>query len=142
MDLFGTVHDHVADAGDHVGADFMGHTVFGDDVPVVAVESAAEHHFGALQGIGQLGQGFFHGDHGLDIEVEIHAVLLHQFVHVLALAQDHHGLFGREHPEIPLVGCHGPQGDQEELEQKGGQKGEEADVVPVDQEGDQVHEKG
>ena len=51
--------------------------------------------------------------------MDVHAVLLHQFVHVLALAQDHHGLFGRELPEVPLVGRHGPQCDQEELEQEG-----------------------
>lgn len=140
VDFFGAVHDHVADAGNHVGADLMGHAVFGDDVPVVAVEAAAEHHFGLSDGPGKVFHAFVHGDHGLDVEMEIHAVLLHQFVHVLALAQDHHGLFGRKHPEIPLVNCHGPQGDQEELEQKGGQKGEEADVVPIDQEGDQVQD--
>lgn len=140
MDLFSAVHDHVADAGDHVGADFMGHTVFGDDVPVVAVESAAEHHFGALQGIGQLGQGFFHGHHGLHVEVHVHAVLLHQGVHVLALAQDDHSLFGREHVEVPLVGGHGPEYDEHKLQQERGHEGERADVHPVHQQGDQVHE--
>ena len=140
MDFFGAVHDHIPDPGDYIGPDFMGYTVFGDQIPVVAVKAAAEHHFGLSDGPGKVFHAFVHGDHGLDVEMEIHAVLLHQFVHVLALAQDHHGLFGREHPEIPLVGCHGPQGDQEELEQKGGQKGEEADVVPIDQEGDEVQD--
>lgn len=140
VDFFGAVHDHIPDPGDYIGPDFMGYTVFGDQIPVVAVKAAAEHHFGLSDGPGKVFHAFVHGDHGLDVEMEIHAVLLHQFVHVLALAQDHHGLFGREHPEIPLVGCHGPQGDQEELEQKGGQKGEEADVVPIDQEGDEVQD--
>ncbi len=140
VDLFGAVHDHVADAGDHVGADFMGHTIFRDDVPVVAVEPAAEHHFGTLQGIGQLGQGFFHGHHGLHVEVHVHAVLLHQGVHVLALAQDDHGLLGREHVEVPLVGPHGPEYDKHELHQERGHEGERADVHPVHQQGDQVHD--
>lgn len=140
MDFFGAVHDHIPDPGDHIGPDLMGHTVFGDPIPVMAVKAAAEHHFGLSDSLGNVFHAFVHGDHGLDIEVEIHAVLLHQLVHVLALAQDHHGLFGRKHPEIPLVGCHGPQGDQEELEQKGGQKGEEADIVPIDQQGDEVQD--
>ena len=140
VDLFSAVHDHVADAGDHVGADLMGHTVFGDDVPVVAVEAAAENHLGALQGIGQLGQGFVHGHHGLHVEVHIHAVLLHQGVHVLALAQDDHGLLGRKHMEVPLVGSHGPEHDEHKLQQERGHKGERADVHPVHQQGDQVHE--
>lgn len=140
MDFFGAVHDHIPDPGNYIGADFVGHAVFGHQVPVVAAEAAAEHHFSLSDGAGDVLQAFLHRDYGLDIEMDVHAILLHQFVHVLALAQDHHGLSGREHPKIPLVGSHGPQGDQEELEQKGGQKGEEADVVPVDQEGDQVHE--
>ena len=138
VDFFGAVHDHIPDPGNHIGPDLMGHTVFGDQIPVMAVKAAAEHHFIPLQGGGQVGHGFVHGDHGLDVEMEIHAILLHQFVHVLALAQDHHGLFGRELPEVPLVGRHGPQGDQKELEQEGGHKGEEADVVPVDQDGDEI----
>lgn len=140
VDFFGAVHDHIPDPGDHIGPNLMGHTVFGDQIPVMAVKAAAEHHFGLSDSLGKVFHAFVHGDHGLDIEVEIHAVLLHQLVHVLALAHDHHGLFGRKHPEIPLVDCHGPQGDQEELEQKGGQKGEEADIVPIDQEGDEVQD--
>ena len=140
VDFFGTVHDHVADAGDHVGADLMGHTVFGDDVPVVAGETAAEHHFGTLQGLGQILQGIIHADHGFYVEVHVHAVLLHQSVHVLALAQDDHGLFGREHVEVPLVGTHGPEHDEQELQQERGHKGERADVHPVYQQGDQEHE--
>ena len=140
MDFFGAVHDHIPNPWDYIGPDFMGHTVFGDQIPVMAVKAAAEHHFGLSDGPGKVFHAFVHGDHGLDIEMEIYAVLLHQFVHVLALAQDHHGLFGRKHPEIPLVDCYGPQGDQEELEQKGGQKGEEADIVPIDQEGDEVQD--
>lgn len=140
MDFFGAVHDHVADAGDYVGADLMGHTVFGDDVPVVAVEAAAEHHFGAFQGPGQVLQGIVHTDYGFYVEVHVHAVLLYQGVHVLALAQDDHGLFGREHVEVPLVGTHGPEHDEQELQQERGHKGERADVHPVHQQGDQEHE--
>lgn len=140
MDFFGAVHDHVPDPGNYIGADFVGHAVFGHQVPVVAAEAAAEHHFGLSDGAGDVLQAFLHRDYGLDIKMDVHAVLLHQFVHVLALAQDHHGLFGRELPEVPLVGRHGPQGDQEELEQEGGHKGEEADVVPVDQDGDEIQD--
>ena len=140
MDLFGAVHDHVADAGDHVGADLMGHTILRDDVPVVAVEAAAEHHLAALQGARQVRQGVVHGHHGAHVEVHVHAVLLHQGVHVLALAQDDHGLLGREHVEVPLVGGHGPEHDEQELHQERGHEGEWADVHPVHQQGDQVHE--
>ena len=140
MDFFGTVHDHVSDPGDHIGADFMGHAVFSHQVPVMAAEAAAEHHFGLADGTGDVLQAFLHRDYGLDIKMDVHAILLHQFVHVLALAQDHHGLFGRELPEVPLVGRYGPQGDQQELEQEGGHKGEEADVVPVDQDGDEIQD--
>lgn len=140
VDLFGAVHDHVADAGDHVGADLMGHAVLRDDVPVVAVEAAAEHHFAALQGARQVRQGVVHADHGTHVEVHVHAVLLYQGVHVLALAQDDHGLLGRKHMEVPLVGSHGPEHDEHKLQQERGHKGERADVHPVHQQGDQVHE--
>lgn len=140
MDFFGAVHDHIPDPGNYIGADFVGHAVFGHQVPVVAAEAAAEHHFSLSDGAGDVLQAFLHRDYGLDIKMDVHAILLHQFVHVLALAQDHHGLSGREHPKIPLVGSHGPQGDQEELEQEGGHKGEEADIVPVDQDGDKIQD--
>ena len=140
VDFFGAVHDHIPDPGDYIGPDLMGYTVFGDPIPVMAVKAAAEHHFGPLEGGGQIGHGFVHGDHGLDIEVEIHAVLLHQFVHVLALAQDDHGLLGREHVEVPLVGGHGPEYDEHKLQQERGHEGERADVHPVHQQGDQEHE--
>ncbi len=140
MDFFGAVHDHVSDPGNYIGADFVGHAVFGHQVPVVAPEAAAEHHFGLADGAGDVFETFLHRDHGLDIEMAVHAVLFHQFVHVLALAQDHHGLFGRELPEVPLVGRYGPAGDQEELEQEGGHEGEEGDVVPVDQDGDEIQD--
>lgn len=140
VDFFGAVHDHIPDSGDYIGPDLMGYTVFGDPIPVVAVKAAAEHHFGLSDGPGKVFHAFVHGDHGLDVEMEIHAVLLHQFVHVLALAQDHHGLFGREHVEVPLVGGHGPEHDEHKLQQERGHEGERTDVHPVHQQGDQVHE--
>lgn len=140
MDLPGAVHDHVSDPGNHIGADLMGYTVFGHLVPGMAPEAAAEHHFRLADGAGDIFQALLHRDHGLDIEMDVHAVLLHQGIHILALAQDHHGLFGRELMEIPLMGCHGPGHDEEELEQQGGYKGQEGDVVPVDQEGDQIQD--
>lgn len=140
MDFLGAVHDHVSDPGNHIGADFMGHAVFGHLVPGMAPETTAEHHFRLAYGAGDVFQALLHRDYGLDIEMDVHAVLLHQAIHILALAQDHHGLFGRELMEIPLVGRYGPPYDEEELEQQGGQKGQEGDVVPVDQKGDEVQD--
>lgn len=140
MDFPGAVHDHVPDPGNHIGTDLMGHAVFGHQVPIVAVEAAAEHHFCLADGAGQVFEALLHRDHGLDIEMDVHAVLFHQGIHILALAQDHHSLFGRELMEIPLVGCYGPSHDEEELEHQGGQKGQERDIVPVDQEDHEIQE--
>lgn len=104
------------------------------------MEATAEHHFGLADGAGQVFEALLHRDHGLDIEMDVHAILFHQGIYILALAQDHHGLFGRELMEIPLVGCHGPDYDEEELEQQGRQKGQEGDVMPVDQKGDEIQD--
>ena len=107
MHRLGTAHNHIAHTRDHKHIDALSHTVFQDDIALMAVDTADEHALHSIQQA-QVAQTFFHIQCHLDIVLFRKAVFIDELFQTMPDIIDHCGGLRREGPEIPAMGAFCP----------------------------------
>ena len=114
MHRLGTAHNHIAHTRDHEHIDTLSHTVFQDDIALMAVDTADEHALHSIQQA-QVVQAFLNVQGHLDIVLFRKAIFIDELFQTMPDIVDHCSGLRRKDPEIPAMGASCPQGCHHDL---------------------------
>ena len=102
MHLLRATHEYVADSRDHIDLNAVPDTVFQNDIPVMAVNTAQEYDFYLIQLLKIL-QAFLYLKSLFYIKLILKSVLTDQLLHTFSDIVNDRCLFRRKYSEIPLM---------------------------------------
>ena len=114
MHRLGTAHNHIAHTRDHEHIDTLSHTVFQDDIALMAVDTADEHALHSIQQA-QVVQAFLNVQCHLDIVFLGQSIFTDELFQTMPDIVDHCGGLRRKGPEIPAMGAFCPHGRHHDL---------------------------
>ena len=100
MHLLRATHEYVTDSRDHIDLNAVPDTVFQNDIPVMAVNTAQEYDFYLIQLLKIL-QAFLHLKSLFYIKLFLKSVLTDQLLHTFSDIVNDRRLFRRKCSEIP-----------------------------------------